>query len=163
MGGGDGVDVPFRGTDADGGVHAVREDLAVAGFAGPGRHADGFDGFVSPVFVGDEDLEFDLRDHIDGDLIASDEFGESHLDAAAHDLRDRHAADVFGNQCLFDVLEFLLADDGFDFIHEISPPLVIQSVEGRVGAFAVLCDVETDLLFLLGNSQRSDPLREEDA
>ena len=89
--------------------------------------------------------------------------GEPHLDTAAHDLRDRHAANVFGNQCLFDVLEFLLADDGFHFIHSAVPPLVIQSVEGRVGAFAVLCDVETDLFFLLGNSQRSDPLREEDA
>ena len=52
-GGGDRFDVPFRGADADGGVHAVREDLAVAGLAGPGRHADGFNGLVPPVFVGD--------------------------------------------------------------------------------------------------------------
>ena len=117
VGGRDRFDVPFGGADADGGVHLVREDLAVAGFAGPGRHADGFDGLVPPVLVGDEDLELDLRDHIDGDLIAADEFGEPHLHAAAHDLGDGHAADVFGHEGLLDVLEFLLADDGFDFIH----------------------------------------------
>ena len=96
-------------------------------------------------------------------ISTSYEFGEPHLHAAAHDLGNGHAADIFGHQRFLDVFEFLLADDGFDFIHISIPPLVVQSVEGRVGTFAVLCDVETDLLFLFGNSQRSDPLCEEDA
>ena len=106
----------FSGADANHIGQIADEDLAVADLAGLGAFANRVEDRLQDGII-DDDLDLDLGNEIDGILGAAVHFGVAFLAAEAADLGDGHALDPRVGQCLFDVVELEMADNGFNFLH----------------------------------------------
>ena len=68
--------------------------------------------------VVDDDFDFHFRHEVDAVFRAAVHLGVAFLPAEAADLGDRHAGNAFFHEGVFDVLEFEVANNGFDFFHD---------------------------------------------
>ena len=68
--------------------------------------------------VGNHDFHFDLGHEVDFVLRAPVHLGMALLAAETADFGDGHARHAAFGQGLFDVVEFEMADDGFNFFHD---------------------------------------------
>jgi hypothetical protein len=106
----------FFRPDADGLLNFGNENFAVADLAGARGSHDGFHHAVGDL-VGNDDVEFDFGQEIDGVFAATINFRVALLAAKAFDLADGHPLDANLAEGVFDFLEFERLDDGFDFLH----------------------------------------------
>ena len=97
------------------------ENLAVADLAGLGRVADRLGDLVG-LFLGDGDLDADLRQEVHRVFGAAIDFGVALLPAVAFDLGDGHALDADAEQGVADLLELERLDDGNDQLHGCAHP-----------------------------------------
>ena len=97
--------------------------FAVADVAGAGGAEDGLDDLVLEG-VGDDDLELDLGEKIDGVLAAAIELGVALLAAVAAGFQNGDSFDAGFDQGFFDGVQLGGLDDGFDLEHVRIPRLV---------------------------------------
>src|SRR5947207_2216852 len=119
--------VAFAGADTNRRVHRVDEDLAVADVPGLRRLRHHVRHLVGEM-IGNDDLDLDLRQEIDGVLTAAIELGVTLLPAEAPDLRDRHADHADSGECFLDVIELERLDDRFDLLHR-TPPARLRATD----------------------------------
>lgn len=108
----------ITGTDADGIVQAVDEDLAVAGFSCFADFFSDFDDLVDRDFA-DDRFDFDARQEVDVIPLAAVDFDVAFLEAAAEDLADRHAHDADVVQGFFELFQFTGTSDDFYFCNRM--------------------------------------------
>src|SRR5271156_3890051 len=107
----------FLGSDADGLLHVEYEHFSVANLAGFRGTDDGGDRHIQNL-VADDNVDFNLREEINGVFGAAIHVGMALLPAEAFDFRDRHALNADVRQSGFDFLEFERFDYRFDFLHD---------------------------------------------
>ena len=105
----------LAGTDGPGIDHVADKDAAVSDLTGRCRLEDDLDGRIDKLITADDGQRHAL-DHVRGILDAT-------VDALLAALADTvhvvvfEPVDVCSEQGLLDLLEFRLADDGFNFFH----------------------------------------------
>jgi hypothetical protein len=108
----------FFGSYANGLFDRNYEDFAVADFPGPSRLHNGFDGPLDPI-VGNDNLEFNFWQKIDGVLATSVNLGVTLLASEPFHFADGHSFNANLRQGLFDVLHFEGFNDRLDFLHNL--------------------------------------------
>jgi len=101
----------FAGADTDNVIDRADEHLAVADLAALRRLADGFNGGVRRRIV-NHDLDLHLRQKIDGVLGPTVQFRVALLPTEPFDLIHGQALDPDVMQGIFDIAQFVWADDG---------------------------------------------------
>src|SRR5262249_41506658 len=112
----DGFVAGFARADAQGGDQIVDKNFAIADLTCLGRLHDRAQGFLHEI-VGDDDLDFDLGDKIDGVFGATVHFDVAFLSAEAANFGDGHAENTLFGQGSFNIFEFEMSDNCFDFFH----------------------------------------------
>ena len=117
----DGAAGVAAGADPDRRLHRRHEDLAVADVARLGRRRHHLRHLVDEV-VGDDDLDLDLGQEVDGVLTAAVQLGVALLPAEPAHLGDRHADDPDAGQRLLHVVQLERLDDCLDLFHSATLP-----------------------------------------
>ena len=115
--------IGFAGADADDTGDGVDEDFTVTDFSGSGGFDDCGGGFFG-FFGFDANLYEDFRYESNIHLRAAIAFGVAHLPAKAFALDGGDAKDADFGKSLFDGVDFVRLDDGFNHLH--GSPLAIN-------------------------------------
>src|SRR5947207_891876 len=106
----------FAGANANRVGNRINENLAVADLAGLGRFHDDVNDLVAGL-VGHHDLNLKLGHKINAIFRAAIGFLLSLLSAEAADLRDRHAVKAGTDQGIFDSINLVMTNNGFNLEH----------------------------------------------
>src|SRR6266516_3125813 len=126
------VGASLAGPHADDLIDRDRPDLAVADLAGAGRLDQRVDDSRGGL-VGDQDLDPDLGDEVDGVLGAAVDLCVAALAAVALDLADGQAGDADLAEGVLDLAELERLDDRGDESHESAPSAGLRAAAGVGG------------------------------
>ncbi len=106
----------FAGSNTNGIVEGVDEDFSVTDLTGLGGLDDRIEDH-SQVIVRANDFDLYFGNEIDGIFGAAIDFSMSFLATVALDLADRHSVNPSFREGIFDVIQFEMTHDSFNFFH----------------------------------------------